>query len=87
MGADRFKVEKEAAVVVLPQGIRVQLPAPELPEMLLAVINAVQVGSSAALDDNVRPMLLLKRIPEKRSMAKFDGMPEFGRDLLPNFFE
>ncbi len=41
--APKHKIDKERALVVMPAGLRVQLPCSELPELVLVVIEAIVV--------------------------------------------
>ena len=43
-GPSKHRIEKTRALVVLPGGRRVPLPCPDLPEMVLQVIEAVVVS-------------------------------------------
>ncbi len=43
--AKKYKIEKEYALVLMPARLRVELPCPELPELVLSAITAVQVGA------------------------------------------
>lgn len=43
MDADQWRVDKVAELVVLPERIAVPLPCPDLPELVLAAVAAVQV--------------------------------------------
>ena len=49
---DKREVEKSQALMVLPQGLELLLPCPELPEMVLSAIKGVMVRrrSSFPLD-------------------------------------
>lgn len=51
--AQRYKVELEEALVVMPAGLRVPLPCPELPELVLGCIAAVQQHESASRQERV----------------------------------
>jgi ubiquitin carboxyl-terminal hydrolase 5/13 len=44
--APKHRIEKEAALVVLPGRERVPLPCPDLPELVLGVVDAVMVGGA-----------------------------------------
>ncbi|KAK9828649.1 hypothetical protein WJX72_001313 [[Myrmecia] bisecta] len=50
---DKFRIEKQQALVVYPQGLRVQLPCPELPELVLNAINAIAAHDSASAQEQV----------------------------------
>ena len=41
--AERFSIAKEHALVVLPEFLRVPLPCPDLPELVLGALSAVMV--------------------------------------------
>ena len=43
MDAEQWRVDKAAELVVLPERTAVPLPCPDLPELVLAAIAAVQV--------------------------------------------
>jgi len=43
-GPPKHRVDKQLALVILPGGIRVPLPCPELPEIVLQVIEAITVS-------------------------------------------
>ena len=40
---DKYDVEKGQALTVLPQGLDIPLPCPELPEMVLNAIKGIMV--------------------------------------------
>jgi hypothetical protein len=48
-GPKDHKIEKEAAVVVLPEGVRVPLPCAQLPELVLNAVNTIAVSVPLAL--------------------------------------
>lgn len=41
--AKKHKIEMELALVLMPTRLRVPLPCPELPELVLSAITAIQV--------------------------------------------
>ena len=41
---DKYEVEKTQALTVLPEGVEIPLPCPELPEIVLSAIKGVMVG-------------------------------------------
>ncbi len=43
---DKYEVEKTQALTVLPEGVEIPLPCPELPEIVLNAIKGVMVSSS-----------------------------------------
>ena len=45
-GPPKHRVEKERTLVILPNMLRVPLPCPDLPEIVLQVIEAVLVSLS-----------------------------------------
>ncbi|KAK9805947.1 hypothetical protein WJX73_007684 [Symbiochloris irregularis] len=47
----QYEIEKEAAVVVLPSQQRIALPCPELPELVLNAITAIQAHDSVSVSD------------------------------------
>ena len=44
MGAKNYSIETEQHVVILPEGIHIPLPAPQLPEMILNALAAINVS-------------------------------------------
>lgn len=48
-GPKDHKIEKEAAVVVLPEGVRVPLPCAQLPELVLNAVNTLAVSVCSTL--------------------------------------
>ena len=40
---DKYDVEKAQALTVLPQGLDIPLPSPELPEIVLTAIKGIMV--------------------------------------------
>ena len=57
----KHKVEEEYALVVLPDNVRVPLPAPELPEFVLNIVDAIKVCYclSRSLCSDCMPLLAL----------------------------
>lgn len=51
--AKKYKVETDWALVLMPARLRVPLPCPELPELVLGCIKAVQEHASAAQQEKV----------------------------------
>ncbi|CAD7697819.1 unnamed protein product [Ostreobium quekettii] len=51
--AEKFEVEKTSALVVMPSKRTFALPCPELPEVVLQAINAIQAHDSATLQEQV----------------------------------
>lgn len=51
--ADKFTIEKEAELVVLPEDVRVPLPCIDLPELVLQSINAITAHDSASYVQSV----------------------------------
>ncbi|KAL4439029.1 hypothetical protein ABPG77_006966 [Micractinium sp. CCAP 211/92] len=51
--AKRYKIELDEALVMLPAGLRVPLPCPELPELVLGCIAAVKQHESASRQEKV----------------------------------
>ena len=49
VGGEDFRIEKESTLVVMPAGLRIPLPAPELPELVLTAINTFAVSLPACL--------------------------------------
>ena len=47
-GPKDHKIEKEAALVVMPEGLRIPLPCPQLPELVLNAINTIAVSPCMA---------------------------------------
>ena len=43
-GPKDHKIEKEAALVVMPEGLRIPLPCAQLPELVLNAINTITVS-------------------------------------------
>ena len=46
---DKFEVEKSQALTVLPEGVEIPLPCPELPEIVLNAIKGVMVSRPQSL--------------------------------------
>jgi len=44
VGADKFTIEKEQWLVCLPEDLRIPLPRPELPMLVLNTLAAISVG-------------------------------------------
>ncbi|KAL4452659.1 hypothetical protein ABPG75_008321 [Micractinium tetrahymenae] len=51
--AQRFKIEMDEALVLMPARVRIPLPCPELPELVLGCIAAVQQHESASRQEKV----------------------------------
>lgn len=58
LGTKDHKIEKESALVIMPAGLRIPLPCPQLPELVLNAINTITVGP-AVLTVHVRHALCL----------------------------
>lgn len=54
---DKYEVEKSQALTVLPEGLDIPLPCPELPEFVLSAIKGVMVS----LHTFCHPNALLQR--------------------------
>lgn len=55
-GPKGHKIEKKNAVVIMPAGLRIPLPCPQLPELVLNAVNTIVVSrSSIATVLPVRP--------------------------------
>lgn len=46
VGGEDHKMEKELALVVMPERLRIPLPCPQLPELVLKAINTIAVRSA-----------------------------------------
>ncbi|KAK9833553.1 hypothetical protein WJX81_005633 [Elliptochloris bilobata] len=72
--AEQWTVQKAAELVVLPESVTVALPCPDLPEVVLAAIAAVQAHDSAATLDKVAVWEEDRRV--SRYAAALPQLPE-----------
>lgn len=60
LGKPKEKIEEECAVAVMPEGLLVPLPCPDLPPQILDSVTSIQVKYSAAhmryISDLVMPI-------------------------------
>ncbi len=64
--AKKYRVEKEYALALMPARLRVELPCPELPELVLRAITSVQVGREPACTARGAGALPRGREPHRR---------------------
>ncbi|PSC74028.1 ubiquitin carboxyl-terminal hydrolase 5 isoform X1 [Micractinium conductrix] len=62
--AKKYRIEMEEALVMMPARLRVPLPCPDLPELVLSCIAAVQKHESASLQEKVTAWEAV-RLPSK----------------------
>mmetsp|Transcript_62 Transcript_62/g.92 ORF Transcript_62/g.92 Transcript_62/m.92 type:complete len:885 (-) Transcript_62:589-3243(-) len=81
VGAPTYRLEKEAALVVLPGRQRVGLPCGDLPELVLQAVNGVLAHDSASAQDTVAVW------EEERRVSKYaEALPQLdtGRKISPS---
>ncbi|GAX82603.1 hypothetical protein CEUSTIGMA_g10029.t1 [Chlamydomonas eustigma] len=81
IGAPKYKFDKERSLVVFPSRMRIPLPCPDLPELVIQVIDAIVSHDSASAQEDLSVWE-----EERRTSRYAEGLTQLdnGRKISPN---